>query len=122
MVQSQILESMAGKEEPDRSDLAEISKTTLDGADCFMLTHETSVWENPIEAITYVAKGIAEAESIFDYEQAFINVREETKSKGLKADNIDMLTTTGCGIALDNDVDLYVCLTETGKIARYLSK
>ena len=34
----------------------------------------------------------------------------------------DMLCTTATQIALDNNVDLFVCLTETGKIARYLAK
>ena len=33
-----------------------------------------------------------------------------------------MLCTTATQIALDNNVDLFVCLTETGKIARFLAK
>lgn len=33
-----------------------------------------------------------------------------------------MLATTACSIALDNNVDIFVCLTETGKIARYIAK
>ena len=36
--------------------------------------------------------------------------------------NVDILATTACNIALKNEVDIFVCLTETGKIARYLSK
>lgn len=33
-----------------------------------------------------------------------------------------MLCTTAMQIALDNNVDLFVVLTQTGKIARYLAK
>jgi len=33
-----------------------------------------------------------------------------------------MLCTTATQIALDNNVDLFVILTSTGKIARYLAK
>tara|TARA_B110000503_G_C6943607_1_gene328008 strand:+ start:245 stop:391 length:147 start_codon:yes stop_codon:yes gene_type:complete len=48
--------------------MTEISTATLEGADCFMLTHETSIGKLPIEATTCLAKAVAEAESIYDYE------------------------------------------------------
>jgi pyruvate kinase len=35
---------------------------------------------------------------------------------------MDMLCSTATQIALDNNVDLFVILTDTGKIARYLAK
>ena len=35
---------------------------------------------------------------------------------------VDSLATTACSIALDNNVDLFICLTETGKIARFIAK
>lgn len=35
---------------------------------------------------------------------------------------VDVLATTACSIALDNNVDIFVCLTETGKIARFIAK
>jgi pyruvate kinase len=35
---------------------------------------------------------------------------------------VDTLATTACSIALENNVDLFVCLTETGKIARFVAK
>jgi len=104
--------------------MTEITTATLDGADSFILSHETSVGENPIEAVVNVTKAIAEAENIFDYEQAYINVREDVKAKGVEATNIDILTTSSCGMAFekDSDVDIIVCVTDTGKIANYLSK
>ena len=36
--------------------------------------------------------------------------------------SVDALAITACSIALKNDVDIFICLTDTGKIARYLSK
>jgi pyruvate kinase len=79
---------------------------------------------NTIEAVMTVAKGIAEAENIFDYEQAYINVREDVKLQGVEASNIDVLTTSSCGMAFEkeSDVDIIVCVTENGKIAKFLSK
>lgn len=38
--------------------------------------------------------------------------------------NIDILTSTSCSMAFEkeNDIDIIICITENGKIARYLSK
>jgi len=43
-----------------------------------------------------------------------------TQDQGRDADTIDVLCSTATQIALDNNVDLLVCLTKTGRIARYL--
>ena len=101
-----------------------MSTATLDGADAFILSHETSIGQHPIDATINLAKGIAEAEAIFDFEQAHINNREDLKESGKYAKNIDVLTNTACSMAFekDSDVDIILCFTETGKIARYLSK
>ena len=48
IVQSQVIMSMLEKEIPDRQDLAEISSATLEGVDCFILSHETSVGKFPV--------------------------------------------------------------------------
>lgn len=109
---------------PDRTEVTEISAGTLDGVDSFILSHETSIGNNAIDSVVTLAKGIAEAESVFDFEQAYVNIRDEIKNQGPDALNIDILATSSCGIAFekDSDVDMLICLTETGKIARYLAK
>jgi len=94
----------------------------LEGADVFILSHETSIGRNPIEATILLAKSIAEAENIFDHEKAYQDMRSQAISEGKKASVTDMLCTTATAIALDNNVDLFVCLTSTGKIARFLAK
>lgn len=113
MVQSQILDNMVDSEEPARTEMTEITTATLDGTDSFIMTHETSIGINPIQAVIQLAKGIAEAEGIYDYEQAYVNIREEIKSQGAHALNIDILATSSVGIAFekDSDVDMMVCLT-----------
>lgn len=68
MIQSQLLESMVRGDEPERRELAEISHLALLGADCLMLTHETSIGCNPLSALTTLSKAIAEAEQVFDYD------------------------------------------------------
>ena len=68
MIQSQVLESMVNENQPLRQEMTEISTATLEGADCFILSHETSIGKHFIDATINLAKGIAEAEAIFDYE------------------------------------------------------
>jgi len=92
---------MTQKITPERNELSEISSATLDGADCFILSHETSIGKHPIEATTFLAKAIAEAESIYDFEQVYSNVRDEIKTEGEHALNIDLLTSTGAAIAFE---------------------
>lgn len=124
MLQSQILESMVTKSAPDRQELTEITSATLDGADTFIMCSETSKGQHVQDAVVQLTKGIAEAESIFDYEQAYVNIRETIKAEGINAKNIDVLASTSCQIAFakDSDVDMLICVTETGKIARALAK
>ena len=71
-----------------------------------------------------LAKSIAEGENIFDYEQVYNDVRSDSMkhSQDKNVSAVDILATTACSIALDNNVDVFVCLTETGKIARYIAK
>lgn len=88
------------------------------------MSHETSIGQNGVEATINLAKGIAEAEAIFDYDQVFTNNREDLKNMEGHTPNIDVLTSTSCSMAFEkeSDIDIIVCMTENGKIARYLSK
>ena len=106
--------------EPVRKELAEVSNMVLAGADCMMLTHETSIGKNPLGALTALAKAIAEAESVYDYDQAYFNQKKYVTEKGK---NLDILAHTGCQIAYEEDsVDIFLCMTENGKIARHVAK
>ncbi len=71
-LQSQVMESMCQQGSGDaRQEAQDVSMAVLDGADGFILSHETSVGGKPLEATVLLAKAISEAEQIFDHEQAF---------------------------------------------------
>lgn len=105
-----------------RQETTDISSAVSEGVDVFMLSHETSVGPYGLEATVLLAKAIAEAENCFDYEVAFQRIRDASVEEGKRANVTDILCTTASQIALDNNVDLFICLTSTGKIARYLAK
>jgi pyruvate kinase len=68
-IQSQVLESLVpANAAVSRQEAHDISNAVLDGADVFILSHETSVGANPINATILLAKSIAEAENVYDHE------------------------------------------------------
>ena len=87
-----------------------------------ILSHETSVGKYPEDAVIQLAKSIAEGENIYDYEQVYNDMRQDSMHSTKALSTVDLLASTACSIALDNNVDLFICLTETGKIARFIAK
>lgn len=66
---SQVLESLVPvNATPSRQETQDISTAVLEGTDLFILSHETSVGENAVQACVLLAKSIAEAENIFDHD------------------------------------------------------
>ena len=102
-----------------RLEADDICASVDDGVDSFILTNETSIGRNTAKSVEQLAKAIAEAENIFDYHRSFELLKE---SQGFKLGTVDTLLTTACTIALENNVDLILCITDNGKLARYLSK
>jgi len=105
-----------------RQQVSDCSQAVIEGCDGFILSHETSCGEHSTEATILLAKAIAEAENVYDHEQVFQDLRKDQIERGNKGSCLDMLCSTATQIALDNNVDLFVCLTETGNIARALAK
>jgi pyruvate kinase len=64
-----VLESLVPAEATAaRQETTDISSAVIDGVDVFILSHETSIGHNPLNATILLAKSIAEAENIFDHE------------------------------------------------------
>lgn len=121
-VQSQVLESMIKEGAAHRQDAEDVTSGVLEGIDAFILSHETSIGKYPVDATIQLAKCIAEGENILDYEQVYNDVRADAVNNSKKLTPADALATTACSIALDNNVDMFICITETGRIARYIAK
>lgn len=66
---------MINSETAHRADAEDITSAVLEGADSFLLTHETSIGKYPVQAVVQLAKCIAEGENILDYEQVYNDVR-----------------------------------------------
>ena len=58
----------------------------------FVLSHETSIGQHPVEATLLLARSIAEAENVYDHEQVFEELR--TIAKQMSVNVTDMLCST----------------------------
>lgn len=68
-LQSQVLESMVSNNVAlARQETQDISQAVVEGADVFILSHETSCGQFPVDATILLAKAIAEAENVYDHE------------------------------------------------------
>lgn len=71
-LQSQVLESMINNDVKQVSkQTQDVANSVIEGADVFILSHETSVGKYPCDSTILLAKSIAEAENVYDHEQAY---------------------------------------------------
>ena len=61
IVATEMLSSMVNKAKPSRADVSDIATAVLDGTSGTMLSNETAVGDNPIEAVAVMRKVVDEA-------------------------------------------------------------
>jgi len=66
---------MINKDTANRQDAEDVTSAVLEGGDSFILSHETSIGQYPIDSVIQLAKCIAEGENIIDYEQVYNDIR-----------------------------------------------
>lgn len=112
---TQMLKSMVNDPRPSRAEVSDVANAIYDGTDAVMLSDETTIGEYPVKAVQTQAI-IAE----FNEEYAILAdpdySGDETK--------IDLSISYAAVGILDNnlEIDKIVCLTETGRTARLLSR
>jgi len=116
---TQMLESMIKNPRPTRAEASDVANSVIDGTDCVMLSGETANGDYPINAVTIMAKICVEAEKMLDYKRVYNDLRLYTPSPLATAEAI---ASAACATVLDLNIDLIIVLTDTGKIARYISK
>jgi pyruvate kinase len=119
IVATQMLDSMCKMSKPSRTEASDVSCSVIDGADAVQLGRETAEGPNPVAAVTMMAKICAEAERCIDYKQIFNDIRLYTTAP---LGTAEAIASSSVSTVLDLNIDLIVCVTDTGCIARLVSK
>lgn len=116
---TQLLESMIHNPRPTRSEASDLANAVLDGVDCLMLSGETANGEYPINAVSMMAKISSEAEKMLNYSHLFDDVKSKMKKQIITAESV---AASAASAALNLDINLIICRTDTGRIARLVAK
>jgi pyruvate kinase len=116
---TQMLESMIKAPRPTRAEASDVANAVLDGSDCVMLSGECANGDYPIQSVTIMAKCCVEAENIMDYRRLYHNIKELTPSP---VGTAEAVASAACSAVLDLKLPLIIVLTDSGKLARLVSK
>lgn len=109
IIATQMLESMMGNFRPTRAEASDVANAVFDGADCLMLSGETSVGKFPVESIQVM-------QSIIEYAEGteFNLSHEHAPMKDEPGYLPDSVCYNACRMANDTDAKAIVTFTSTG--------
>lgn len=117
---TQMLESMIKAPRPTRAEASDVANAVLDGTDCVMLSGESANGDYPIQAVTIMAKICVEAEKTLNYRRLYNDIKMYTAGP---VGTTEAIASAVCSAVLDQkDIALIIVLTDTGKLARLVSK
>lgn len=110
---------MCWRNKPTRHETGDIANTVIDGVDGFILDRETAEGDYPVQAVNWLVKSALEAEKIIDWRKEFNDIKLYSVTPYGTAESV---ACAAVAAVLDLKVDLIVIFTETGKIARLVTK
>jgi pyruvate kinase len=115
-----MLESMIKAPRPTRAEASDVANAVLDGTDCVMLSGECANGDYPINAVSIMSKICVEAEKTINYKRMFNDIKSYTP---VPVSTAEAVASALCSAVLDqSDISLIIVLTESGKLARLVSK
>ena len=117
IVATQMLHSMITSIRPTRAEVSDIAAAVMTGADALMLSEETSIGENPIEAVEYLSKIAYRAEQSFDFDEYKIRFRGADRRSVP-----DAVAYAAAAASVKIDAAAIIVCTETGGGVRLVGK
>ena len=105
---------------PTRAEASDVANAVLDGTDSVMLSGECANGDYPIQAVTIMSRICVEAENTIDYKELYKSIKKHTPKPVTIAEAV---ASAVCSATLDqSDIKLIIVLTDSGKLARLVSK
>lgn len=115
---TQMFESMIKNPRPTRAEASDVANAVLDGTDCVMLSGETANGDYPLSAVEIMDNVSGEAEVCVDRYANYQTMRKLTKHMEPE----EAIAASAVQISMEVNVKVIICMTESGRTARYLSK
>lgn len=116
IVATQMLQSMVESPTPTRAEVSDVANAIYDGADAVMLSAETAVGKYPVQAIEMLERVALETEAYDQGEQTRVEIG------GGRLGVAAAVARSICAIADDTNAKAIVLWTESGTLARLVSK
>lgn len=101
------------------SEIYDIANAVNDGVDCFVLSRETSLMNNPEKAVVQLSKIIVESEKTTDYVLLSNEARFFSQIKFGTAESVASAAVQTC---TDLNINLIIVQTENGNVAKLVGK
>jgi pyruvate kinase len=121
---TQMLESMIHAPSPTRAEASDIANAVFDGSSALMLSAESAIGDDPVNAVATMARIAARADHEFDYEGWPAHLAKLYTKQELEVDDVvtNGMTNAAWRAATETGAAAIVCVTLTGFTVRSIAR
>lgn len=114
IVATQMLESMKSNKRPTRAEVSDVANAVMDGADCMMLSAETSTGSNPLESVKMMNRIALRTEDIMKFSPVY----GETEA----GSEVDKFAITTCKFAEEIHFNAILIISDSKSVVGSVSR